>query len=130
MNLEVFQSLEEFLYFRHLFQANNQSGTILARKLKKVLDSQLETDLETQEALRELSKFFTENTLRNRRNLRGEIERQSLNNHLEFLNRFEKVKVSLKMTRISSFSNSTSDPKNVIALYFSFPLTTFTTMSD
>ena len=68
----------------------------MARKLKKVLDSQLETDLETQEALRELSKFFTENTLRNRRNLRGEIERQSLNNHLEFLNRFEKVKVSLK----------------------------------
>ena len=68
----------------------------MARKLKKVLDSQLETDLETQEALRELSKFFTENTLRNRRNLRGEIERQSLNNHLEFLNRFEKVKVSFK----------------------------------
>ncbi len=94
MNLEVFQSLKELLDFRHLFQANNQSGTILARKLKKVLDSQLETDLETQEALRELSKFFTENTLRNRRNLRGEIERQSLNNHLEFLNRFEKVKVS------------------------------------
>jgi hypothetical protein len=50
---------------------------------------------ETQEALRELSKFFTENTLRNRRNLRGEIERQSLNNHLEFLAKFEKVKVSL-----------------------------------
>jgi hypothetical protein len=77
------------------FKTNNQSGTILARKLKKVLDSQLETDLETQEALRELSKFFSENTLRNRRNLRGEIERQSLNNHIEFLNRFEQVKVSL-----------------------------------
>jgi hypothetical protein len=78
------------------FKTNNQSGTILARKLKKVLDSQLETDLETQEALRELSKFFSENTLRNRRNLRGEIERQSLNNHIEFLNRFEQVKVSLR----------------------------------
>ena len=52
--------------------------TILGRKLKKILESDLETDSETAHALEELSTFFTDNTLHSRRFLRGEIERRSL----------------------------------------------------
>ena len=52
--------------------------TILGRKLKKILESDLETDSETAHALEELSTFFTDNTLHTRRFLRGEIERRSL----------------------------------------------------
>ena len=39
-------------------QTPNSSQTVLSRKMRKILDSQLETDLETQEALKELSTFF------------------------------------------------------------------------
>ena len=52
--------------------------SILGRKLKKILESDLETDSETAEALEELSTFFTDNSLHSRRFLRGEIERRSL----------------------------------------------------
>ena len=52
--------------------------SILGRKLKKILESDLETDSETAEALEELSTFFTDNSLHTRRFLRGEIERRSL----------------------------------------------------
>merc|ERR1712223_2187753 len=75
------------------------SQTILSRKMRKILDSQLETDFETQEALRELSSFFTENTLKNRRYLRGEIERRSLQINVDFLKDFEKVKEALEKVR-------------------------------
>jgi len=75
------------------------SQTILSRKMRKILDSQLETDFETQEALRELSSFFTENTLKNRRYLRGEIERRSLQINLDFLESFGKVKNALEEVR-------------------------------
>ena len=67
--------------------------------MRKILDSQLETDLETQEALKELSTFFTENTLKNRRYLRGEIERRSLQINVDFLKDFEKVKEALEKVR-------------------------------
>lgn len=73
--------------------ANNPGQTIIARKLKNILESHWDNDLETQEALHALSTFFTENTLKNRRNLRGEIERQSLKNHKEFAQKFKDVKV-------------------------------------
>ena len=75
------------------------SQTILSRKMRKILDSQLETDFETQEALKELSSFFTENTLKNRRYLRGEIERRSLQINLDFLESFGKVKSALESVR-------------------------------
>ena len=52
--------------------------SILGRKLKKILESDLETDSETAQALDELSTFFTDNSLHTRRFLRGEIERRSL----------------------------------------------------
>ena len=80
-------------------QTSNSSQTVLSRKMRKILDSQLETDLETQEALKELSTFFTENTLKNRRYLRGEIERRSLQINVDFLKDFEKVKEALEKVR-------------------------------
>ena len=52
--------------------------SILSRKLKKILESDLDADVEMSEALAELSSFFPENTLRTRRFLRGDIERRSL----------------------------------------------------
>ena len=73
-------------------QTPNSAQTVLSRKMRKILDSQLETDLETQEALKELSTFFTENTLKNRRYLRGEIERRSLQINVDFLKDFERSK--------------------------------------
>lgn len=47
------------------------------------------------EALKELSTFFTENTLNSRRNLRSKIERRSLAINEEFLSAFREVKSSL-----------------------------------
>lgn len=69
-----------------------KTDSILTRKLKKILDSDLETDTETAEALTELSTFFTDNTLRTRRFLRGDIERRSLQINKEFLEEFTSVK--------------------------------------
>ena len=44
------------------------------------------------EALKALSVFFTENSLRTRRNLRGDIERRSLAINEEFAGIFKEVK--------------------------------------
>lgn len=44
------------------------------------------------EALKALSVFFTENILRTRRNLRGDIERRSLAINEEFAHIFKQVK--------------------------------------
>lgn len=50
------------------------------------------------EALKALSVFFTENSLRTRRNLRGDIERRSLTINEEFARIFKEVKeVKLKV---------------------------------
>ena len=89
------------------------SQTILSRKMRKILDSQLETDFETQEALRELSSFFTENTLKNRRYLRGEIERRSLQINLDLLESFGKVKQALEEVRneVSAINSSCVEMK-------------------
>ena len=59
--------------------------SVLARKLKKTLECRLEADQDTLAALTELSTFFTENNLQTRRNLRGEIERRSLQINQDFL---------------------------------------------
>ena len=71
------------------------AGSVLSRKIRKLVDSSLESDVETQEALRELSSFFGENTLKNRRQLRGEIERRSLEINSDFLDSFCEVKNAL-----------------------------------
>lgn len=47
---------------------------------------------DTLEALKELSTFFTENTLQSRRNLRSQIEKRSLSINEEFLSAFREVK--------------------------------------
>jgi hypothetical protein len=53
-------------------------SNVLSRRLNKILETRLENDKETLEALKELSTFFTENTLQARRNLRSKIEKRSL----------------------------------------------------
>lgn len=55
------------------------------------------------EALKALSVFFTENSLRTRRNLRGDIERRSLAINEEFARIFKEVKeVMLTIARKSN----------------------------
>jgi hypothetical protein len=53
-------------------------GSVLCKRLNKILETRLENDKETLDALKELSTFFTENTLQARRNLRSKIEKRSL----------------------------------------------------
>uniref|UniRef100_A0A8C1T9Z6 Component of oligomeric golgi complex 6 n=1 Tax=Cyprinus carpio TaxID=7962 RepID=A0A8C1T9Z6_CYPCA len=52
--------------------------------------------IEMLEALKSLSVFFTENSLRTRRNLRGDIERRSLSINEEFVRIFKEVKEELE----------------------------------
>lgn len=54
------------------------TGNVLSRRLNKILETRIENDKETLEALKELSTFFNENTLQARRNLRSKIEKRSL----------------------------------------------------
>ena len=50
----------------------------LSRKLNRILESRLEDERETIDALRVLSEFLPANTLQSRRNLRSDIERRGL----------------------------------------------------
>ncbi|XP_077168698.1 conserved oligomeric Golgi complex subunit 6 [Paroedura picta] len=68
----------------------------LSRKLRKVLETRLEADKEMLEALKALSVFFVENSLRTRRNLRGDIEHRSLAINEEFVCIFKQVKEELE----------------------------------
>ncbi|XP_026524371.1 conserved oligomeric Golgi complex subunit 6 isoform X1 [Notechis scutatus] len=68
----------------------------LSRKLRKVLETRLEADKEMLEALKTLSDFFVENSLRTRRNLRGDIEHRSLAINEEFVYIFRQVKEELE----------------------------------
>ncbi|XP_066592329.1 conserved oligomeric Golgi complex subunit 6 [Prorops nasuta] len=70
-------------------------NSTLVKRVNKLLESRIEHDKETLEALKELSTFFTENTLNARRNLRSKIERRSLAINEEFLSAFREVKNSL-----------------------------------
>jgi len=74
---------------------NRSAETHMARKLKKTLQLKLENDDDTVNALKELSTFFQENNLKTRRNLRGQIERRSLEINNDFLSAFRSVKESL-----------------------------------
>ncbi|XP_045113296.1 conserved oligomeric Golgi complex subunit 6-like [Portunus trituberculatus] len=64
----------------------------LSRKINKILETRLENDKDTVDALKELSTFFTDNTLRSRRNLRGEIEKRSVGISEEFVTALRDVK--------------------------------------
>uniref|UniRef100_A0A674MUL4 Conserved oligomeric Golgi complex subunit 6 n=1 Tax=Takifugu rubripes TaxID=31033 RepID=A0A674MUL4_TAKRU len=72
--------------------AQSQTNNPLSRKLNKILETRLDNDKEMLEALKALSVFFTENSLRTRRNLRGDIERRSLAINEEFAQIFKAVK--------------------------------------
>uniref|UniRef100_A0A8D2ZN47 Conserved oligomeric Golgi complex subunit 6 n=1 Tax=Scophthalmus maximus TaxID=52904 RepID=A0A8D2ZN47_SCOMX len=76
--------------------APSQPNNPLSRKLNKILETRLDNDKEMLEALKALSVFFTENSLRTRRNLRGDIERRSLTINEEFARIFKDVKEELE----------------------------------
>ena len=59
----------------------------------------LESDRELQEALKSLSTFFGENSLRNRKNLKSVIERRGLNINREFLADFAVLKDQIETIR-------------------------------
>ncbi|ESO00870.1 hypothetical protein HELRODRAFT_112997 [Helobdella robusta] len=67
----------------------------LSKKLSKILDTRLDNDKDMLEALKSLSIFFTENNIRTRRNLRGDIEKRTLNINEEFIGAFAVVKEQL-----------------------------------
>ncbi|KAJ8256677.1 hypothetical protein COCON_G00188290 [Conger conger] len=73
-----------------------QPNNPLSRKLNKILETRLDNDKEMLEALKALSLFFNENSLRTRRNLRGDIERRSLSINEEFVGIFKDVKEELE----------------------------------
>ncbi|KAM4700591.1 conserved oligomeric Golgi complex subunit 6 [Discoglossus pictus] len=75
---------------------SSQSSNPLSRKLNKILETRLDNDKEMLEALKALSSFFNENSLRSRRNLRGDIERRSLSINEEFVTIFKNVKEELE----------------------------------
>uniref|UniRef100_A0A4X2LCK1 Conserved oligomeric Golgi complex subunit 6 n=1 Tax=Vombatus ursinus TaxID=29139 RepID=A0A4X2LCK1_VOMUR len=76
--------------------ASVQNNNPLSRKLHKILETRLDNDKEMLEALKALSAFFVENSLRTRRNLRGDIERRSLAINEEFVSMFKEVKEAAK----------------------------------
>ncbi|XP_061136859.1 conserved oligomeric Golgi complex subunit 6 isoform X2 [Syngnathus typhle] len=73
----------------HNPNATSQPNNPLSRKLNKILETRLDNDKEMLEALTALSAFFTENSLRTRRNLRGDIERRSLAINEDFARLFQ-----------------------------------------
>uniref|UniRef100_A0A8C8A8K5 Conserved oligomeric Golgi complex subunit 6 n=1 Tax=Oryzias sinensis TaxID=183150 RepID=A0A8C8A8K5_9TELE len=75
---------------------SSQPNNPLSRKLNKILETRLDNDKEMLEALKALSVFFTENSLRTRRNLRGDIERRSLTINEDFARIFQEVKEELE----------------------------------
>lgn len=68
-----------------------QQSNPLSRKLSKILETRLDNDKDMLEALKAVSTFFSENNLRTRRNLRGDIERRSLAINQQFLDAFTQV---------------------------------------
>lgn len=74
-------------------------GNPLSRKINKILEMRLESDRELVEALKSLSSFFGENSLRNRKNLKSVIERRGLNINKEFLNDFNILKDQIESIR-------------------------------
>jgi len=72
---------------------NNSSNNVaqsnpLSRKLKKILETRLDNDKEMIDVLKTVSTFFTENNIRSRRSLRGEIERRILVINEQFVDAF------------------------------------------
>ncbi|KAF7239924.1 Conserved oligomeric Golgi complex subunit 6 [Varanus komodoensis] len=94
--------------------AGGSGSNPLSRKLRKVLETRLEADKEMLEALKALSAFFVENSLRTRRNLRGDIEHRSLSINEEFVYIFKQVKEELERINedVQFMSNCCQDMTN------------------
>ncbi|KAJ8391443.1 hypothetical protein AAFF_G00089170 [Aldrovandia affinis] len=94
--------------------ATPQPNNPLSRKLNKILETRLDNDKEMLEALKALSVFFTENSLRTRRNLRGDIERRSLSINEEFVRIFKDVKEELESVHedVQAMSSCCDDMTN------------------
>uniref|UniRef100_A0A182JAU9 Conserved oligomeric Golgi complex subunit 6 n=1 Tax=Anopheles atroparvus TaxID=41427 RepID=A0A182JAU9_ANOAO len=92
----------------------NTKGDYIQQRLNKVLESRVETDRETLDALSDLSSFFKENTLQSRRNLRSQIEKRSLEINQSFLSAFKEVKEVLDgiCNDINSMSQSADSMKS------------------
>lgn len=70
-------------------------SSALSTKVSKILQMDLESDKETADALRNLSRILPENTPDGRRNLRGEIEKSVISCAEEFLEYFTGLKKRL-----------------------------------
>ncbi len=68
----------------------------LSRKLHKILESDLDNDKETLEALEVLSDCLEKNTLQARRNLRSDLEKRSLSLNKEFIHCVEELVEQVK----------------------------------
>ncbi|XP_053378010.1 conserved oligomeric Golgi complex subunit 6-like isoform X2 [Mercenaria mercenaria] len=93
-------SVKKFIINMADTTSNFSSGNLpasnpLSKKLNKILETRLDNDKDMLEALKALSTFFGENSLRTRRNLRSDIERRSLAINEEFLQTFQVVKNQL-----------------------------------
>lgn len=97
-----------------MMEKDQEANNPLARKLNKILENKLDSDKETLEALKALSTFFPENTLRARRNLRSDIEKRSLLVNEEFVQAFKNVKEVLDdlYTSITEMNQCCTDMRN------------------
>uniref|UniRef100_A0A8W7P5C6 Conserved oligomeric Golgi complex subunit 6 n=1 Tax=Anopheles coluzzii TaxID=1518534 RepID=A0A8W7P5C6_ANOCL len=95
-------------------QPVDEKEDYIQQRLNKVLESRIETDRETLDALSDLSTFFKENTLQSRRNLRSQIEKRSLEINQNFLSAFKEVKEALDgiCDDINSMSQSVESMKS------------------
>lgn len=94
--------------FNYKKMGESEKTNVLSKRMNKILDSRIENDQDTIEALRELSTFYTENTLQARRNLRSQIEKRNLDINQHFLDSFRVVKDSFASvyTDISEMNTS------------------------
>ncbi|CAG9862080.1 unnamed protein product [Phyllotreta striolata] len=67
---------------------------VLSKRLNKIIQARIENDEETINAFKQLSTFYTENSLQARRNLRSQIEKRSLSINKQILSSFLEVKNS------------------------------------
>ncbi|KAI8127146.1 Conserved oligomeric Golgi complex subunit 6 [Lucilia cuprina] len=97
-----------------IWNMEEDEGDRLQKRINKILETRLDTEKDTLEALKDSSNFFVENTLQNRRNLRSQIEKRSVNINENFLRSFREVKLSLDAVcnDLDTLSSSVQAMKN------------------
>uniref|UniRef100_UPI00358F324D conserved oligomeric Golgi complex subunit 6 isoform X1 n=2 Tax=Myxine glutinosa TaxID=7769 RepID=UPI00358F324D len=95
---------------------SSQASNPLSRKINKILDTRLDNDKELLESLRSLSSILPENSLRARRDLRGDIERRHLAIGEDFLRLFCDVKDALEdvTTDVEAMNKACQDMSNCL----------------